>query len=294
MASLSTMSSCESLLLSVAETKAGLSAPDTPLLALAVARRLAEASRAALQLSIRAATRLRYGVVGAGFDRVQYLLQDHRAVALDAHVGGKAPHREIALQRIDVDLDPFHLARALGLRHKGHVGIEQQAEIGVLQQGQGIAAGMTWRVLRDVEVDGVELGDADAAGPRQLVESRDGARPDGRDRRRTPPDFRRPSVARRSPRPVPARCRLRGYGRSAPADRRASRPRPILPPASRAAASCRPVPADRCGQRRWRAPAPPSPRRPMAVNIPTSHRAARCSRYRTGPARNAHRCRAIP
>jgi hypothetical protein len=47
------MSSCDNFVFSVANTKAGLSAPETPLLALAAVRRFAEASRAVLQLAMR-------------------------------------------------------------------------------------------------------------------------------------------------------------------------------------------------------------------------------------------------
>jgi hypothetical protein len=54
---------------------------------------------------------LAISVIGTRLDRVEHLLQNNGAVALHAHVRGKAPHREIALQRIDVDLDPFYLTR---------------------------------------------------------------------------------------------------------------------------------------------------------------------------------------
>ena len=58
-ASFTTMSSCDSFSFSVANRKAGLSAPETPLLARAAARRFAAASRAPPQPAIRSATRWR-------------------------------------------------------------------------------------------------------------------------------------------------------------------------------------------------------------------------------------------
>ena len=54
---------------------------------------------------------LAIGIVRARFDGIEHLLQHDRAIALDAHVGGKAPHRKIRFQGIDVDLDPFDRAR---------------------------------------------------------------------------------------------------------------------------------------------------------------------------------------
>ena len=71
----------------------------------------------------------------ARFDRLEYLLQHDRAIALDSHVGGKSPHRKIRLQGIDVDLNPFHRPGALGgLRDERDVGVEQQSKIGGLEQ----------------------------------------------------------------------------------------------------------------------------------------------------------------
>src|SRR5579871_2820545 len=110
------MSPCEIFSLSVANRKAGVSAPETPLLTRASARRLFIASRAPLQPAMRAATRLRKASSALA------------SIAPDAQVGRKAPHRKIRLQRIDVDLDPFDRVSAPGvLRHERHVGIKQEA-----------------------------------------------------------------------------------------------------------------------------------------------------------------------
>ena len=72
---------------------------------------------------------------------------------------------------------------ALGiLRHERHVGIEQQAEIGVFEQGQRIEPAKQGESCGNVEVDRIEFGDADAAGPRQPIEHRDRFAACGRDR----------------------------------------------------------------------------------------------------------------
>jgi hypothetical protein len=117
------------------------------------------------------------GVVGASLHRIEHLLQHSGAIALNTHVGRKSPHRKIGLQGIDVDLDPFDGAAALGiLRNERHIRIQQQAEIGLFQQGQGIEAGEAGRGLRDIEVDRIEFRDPDAAAPRQPVQHGDGLR----------------------------------------------------------------------------------------------------------------------
>jgi hypothetical protein len=78
---------------------------------------------------MRAATRRR-------FDQIEHLLQHGCAIGLDPDVGGKTPHRKLRLQGIDVDLDPFDRAGSLGIsRDERHIGIQQQAEVGGLEQG---------------------------------------------------------------------------------------------------------------------------------------------------------------
>ena len=64
------------------------------------------------------------GIVGALLHRRQHLAQRGRAIRLQAQIGGEAPHRDIGLQRIDVDLDPAD-RRGLRLiaRYPGHVDI---------------------------------------------------------------------------------------------------------------------------------------------------------------------------
>jgi hypothetical protein len=125
-----------------------------PLLALATARRFCCRLTRAAPACDALGDALAIGIVGARFDRLQHLLQDGRAVALYAHVGRKSPHRKIRLQGIDVDLNPLHRVRALGgLRNERHIGIEQEAKVGVFEQGQGIDAGEAGRILGDVEVD---------------------------------------------------------------------------------------------------------------------------------------------
>ncbi len=117
------------------------------------------------------------GFVGARLHGVEHLLQHDCAIALDSHVGRESPHRKIRFQGIDIDLDPFDRAGAPGvLRDERYIRIQQQAEIGGLEQGQGIEAGETGRILRDIEVDRIEFRDPDAAGPRQPLQHRDGVR----------------------------------------------------------------------------------------------------------------------
>jgi hypothetical protein len=110
-------------------------------------------------------------LVGARFNRLADLLQDDAAITLHADVGGKSPHREIGLQRIEVDLNPLDRGGLFcGLRHEWHIRVEQQAEIGAFEQGERIGTDKAGRVLRNIEIDGVELGNAHAADPRQAVE----------------------------------------------------------------------------------------------------------------------------
>jgi hypothetical protein len=95
-------------------------------------------------------------------------------IALDSHVGRKPPHREIRFQGIDVDLDPFDRAGPLGiLRNERHVRIQQEAEIGALDQGQGIEAGEAGRALRNAEIERIEFRNPDAAGLRKALQHRD-------------------------------------------------------------------------------------------------------------------------
>ena len=128
------------------------------------------------------------------------------------------------------------------LRHERHVGIEQQAEIGLFQQRQGIEAGEARRILRNIEIDRIEFRDPDAAGQRQPLQRRDGLRLAAEIGRQRDRIFRRHQSRRRSHRRAPARCRRPARCHSGGRIGRHLRRRPIPPPASRAAASCRPGP----------------------------------------------------
>jgi len=65
------------------------------------------------------------GVVGPRLHRLEHLRQHDGAVALDAQIRRKSPHRKVGLERIDIDLDPAHRAGALrGVRNERHVGVK--------------------------------------------------------------------------------------------------------------------------------------------------------------------------
>jgi hypothetical protein len=104
------------------------------------------------------------GLVGLRAHRLQDVGQRLRAVRLHAHVGGEAPHGEVLLERVDVDV---HEARAgLGLHElgqPGHVHVQQQAQVGAGQRLRGIEAAEAGRGARHVHRGGHELVHADAA-----------------------------------------------------------------------------------------------------------------------------------
>ena len=97
------------------------------------------------------------------------------AVARQAQVAGKGPHREIALLGVDIDMRPpgggivRHVAR-----DPRHVDIDQQADVGLGQRLGRHEAAVAGRIVRQVDVERIELDHPDAGEARQLVEQRDG------------------------------------------------------------------------------------------------------------------------
>ena len=174
-ASFSTMSDGFSALASAAQRKCGLIWPTAP----GAAAALAACSRRALPSSAsrftRSAARALKPAVGLGLQRGQKVGEDAMAVARQAQVAGEGPHREIALLGIDVDMRPpgggivRHVAR-----DPRHVDIDQQADIGLGQRLGRHEAAVAGRIVRQVDVERIELDHPDAGEARQLVEQRDG------------------------------------------------------------------------------------------------------------------------
>jgi hypothetical protein len=114
------------------------------------------------------------GVVGAGAHDLEHLREDRRGVAADAQFRREAPHRDVALQRINIHLDP---ARVRVLLHQGrdpgHVHVEQQPAIR-RRRGARVEAREAGAVARDAEMDRRILHHAHPDLARQRVQHRHG------------------------------------------------------------------------------------------------------------------------
>ena len=128
-------------------------------------------------------------LVGARLQGGQQVGQDAMAVARQPQVAGEGPDREIALLGVDVDMRPpgrgivRHVAR-----DPRHVDIDQHADIRIGQRLGRREAAVAGRIVRQVDVERIELDHADAGKTRQLVEHGDGgvvAARIGRDQQRT-------------------------------------------------------------------------------------------------------------
>src|ERR1700682_2154354 len=165
------MSSCDSFLLNVANTKAGLSAPETPLLAAASARRFDDASRAVRQLAMRAATRWRY----ASSARAS------TASSTCCNTTAQSPWMRMSVANPHIGNSDFkgsmsiwiHLIAPARFAYCGMKGTSESSNrprSAVSSKGRKAKGG-----LGDIEIDRIEFGDADAAGLRQPVQYGNGA-----------------------------------------------------------------------------------------------------------------------
>ena len=126
--------------------------------------------------------------IGALTNERGHLAQHGADVGLHPQVGGKAPHRVVLLDRVDVDMGPPGARFGLHeLGQPGHIDIEQQTDVGAGQYSCRIKTGETVRLPGDAQGAGHVVDHRHAAQLRQIFQRGHGlglAPKVGRDRHR--------------------------------------------------------------------------------------------------------------